>query len=169
MRTFEQDLAHFREVRASVMAGRARTGWTPRRDMITRRNWTVDRVIQALQAWAATHGGLAPRQSDWKRATAETPSVETVERLGAAHRQPPRRFINVPESDGICHGGGYWEGPSDWAYVLGLAGLEVRRSSDQLAKRGRTLGRNRQMVTGGAPASPDVIYVPEATGRGHVR
>lgn len=53
---------------------------------------------------------------------------------------------------GECpHGdNGEWHGPSGWRYALQLAGLEVRTGADMRATPARTLGRNRQMVTGGA-------------------
>jgi hypothetical protein len=53
---------------------------------------------------------------------------------------------------GECpHGqNGEWAGPSGWQYALQLAGLEVRTGGDQHATAAQALGRNRQMVTGGA-------------------
>jgi hypothetical protein len=53
---------------------------------------------------------------------------------------------------GQCpHGdNGEWVGPSGWQYALQLAGFTVRTGGDQHATTAQSLGRNRQMVTGGA-------------------
>lgn len=67
--------------------------------------------------------------------------------------------------------GGYWAGLSGWEYAVYLAGHEPRRGNDHHATRSmkNAFGRNRQIVTGGAHAPPNVVHVPHATGRGHVR
>jgi hypothetical protein len=56
------------------------------------------------------------------------------------------------DCDGECPHGqqGDWVGPSGWQYALQLAGLQVRTGGDHHATAAQHLGRNRQIVTGGA-------------------
>jgi len=93
----------------------------------------AEQLIEALSAWAETHDGLAPRQRDWEPAAdpdGTWPRATFVIRI----------FRDDARTAGV----------SPWAYALGRAGLAVRTPKDALAKNAVRLGRNRQMVTGGA-------------------
>ena len=137
------------------------------------RQWMLD----ALARWAAEHGGTAPSRTDWSkdrdpdRRWPRRSKVDEFVRREAedaglrlfvhercdhcscttAHAAGPK-CLGCFDCNGHCpHGtNGEWEGPSGWKYALQLAGLDVRHGGDHHATRAQALGRNRQLVTGGA-------------------
>lgn len=84
------------------------------------RQWTDEEIFEALNAWAAKHGGEAPPATAAKAANG-LPSTCTVQ----------RRF-------------------GSWSKAIAAAGLEPRpRGIHRSATKAQRLGaRNRQMVTG---------------------
>lgn len=121
----------------------ARADWSQSRD--PGRKWPrADQVAAFFEAEAEERGErrFVPERCDGCSC-----------RSGRHYRNEEGREIcdGCFDCRGCCpHGdAGEWVGPSGWQYALQLAQLEVRTGGDHHATAAQTLGRNRQMVTGG--------------------
>jgi hypothetical protein len=134
---------------------------TKRPDLYTR-----PELERAFREWAALNGGRAPTQRDWS----------SERDPGAGHRWPRAAWVAhvVPDiakemgidlidySEGVARTVG-WVGPWTFAVEV-LGGLTVRTGGDHHAARSQAgqFGRNRQMVTAGVFAAPDVMHLDAA-------
>ncbi len=131
----------------------SRADWSKGRD--PERRWPrSDRVAEVFEAEAREAGVRYYAFERCDRCTCEDGANHW-------HRDDEQIFCDgCFDCRGQCpHGDvGEWRGPSGWQYALQLAGLAVRTGGDLHATAARTLGRNRQMVTGGvADIRPQVF------------
>ena len=56
--------------------------------------WTDEQIIDAIRAWAEGHGGIPPKQIDWRWAppTDHIPREVRRQTPGLERSDPPRRF-----------------------------------------------------------------------------
>lgn len=98
--------------------------------------WTDAAIIAAIQRWAKRHNGRPPTRPDWKRATLDHPSLNTVKhQLGWEH---------------ALHRAGFTPSTCERSTVVAHAGFTTRKDRGEPARAGRP-GRTRSAAGSGAP------------------